>query len=288
MNTEYQNIIIVGYGKVAIKILAYVMERQKDYGYQMEFIEHEEGPYHITKKICEEGNISFMQIKEKTMLKIYLDTLCKKTLIISAGNNYIFSNSLIEKENITIINFHNALLPNYPGRNAPSWAIYMGEKETGITWHYITENVDGGNIIFQKRCNIGEDIRAYELAGNLVELAHDGFIEVFDNILEEKCGNGTEQFINQSRKIYLSNEIPSNGVFDLNDSPLYIYRLLRSIDYGNSNIFPKPRTYYRGEEIEILRFRKIDKNLATSGDSILYLPLKDSNVLKMKYKKTGR
>ena len=282
MNTEYQNIIIIGYGKIAVKTLAYVIERQKEYGYQMEFIEHEEDSYHIIRKICDEQNVSLVRIKEKTMLRNYLDTLCKKTLIISAGNNYIFQKTLIEKENITIINFHNALLPDYPGRNAPSWAIYMGEKETGITWHYVSTNIDGGNIIIQKRCNIGEDTRAYELAGSLVELAYIGFIEIFDSILGEKQGGGIKQSLKQNRKIYLSNEIPSNGRFDLLDSPLNIYRLLRSIDYGNSNIFPKPRTYYHGSEIEILRFRKIDRNMGQPRDSILYLPLEDSNILKMK------
>lgn len=287
MNTEYQKIIIIGYGKAAKKILEYVKERQKDYGYYIEFIEHETDPFHIIKKICREKGISLVQIEEKKLLKKYLESLSQRTLIISAGNNYIFPEAVTEKANITIINFHNALLPAYPGRNAPSWSIYMNEKTTGITWHYVSKDIDRGNIIIQKNCNIGEDTRAYELAENLIELAYAGLIEIFDDILGEKCGDGVAQSLKQCGRIYLSKEIPSNGVFDLRDSPQKIYRLLRSVDYGNCNIFPNLRTHYRGEEIEILRYRKIDKEIMQRNDLMLYLPLDAAHVLKMKYRRIG-
>ena len=45
-----------------------------------------------------------------------------------------------------------------------SWAIYMGERESGITWHYVNAGIDEGSIIIQKRCEIGPDTKAYELA----------------------------------------------------------------------------------------------------------------------------
>ena len=74
-----------------------------------------------------------------------------------------FQKKIVSSENIVIINFHNALLPELPGRNAPSWSIYEGKDYTGITWHYVTEGVDEGDIIVQKKCDVTADIRAYEL-----------------------------------------------------------------------------------------------------------------------------
>ena len=284
-DTAFKRIVIMGYGKVTGEVLTYVQEKKKDYGYQLEFIEHEIHSFSITEKICREHGIPFAQITDKGELAEYLDTLQEKTLIISASNNFLFPKTLVEKENITIINFHNALLPDYPGRNAPSWVIYMGEKETGITWHYVTAGVDEGNIIIQKHCPIGEDTKAYELTETLMNLAYEGFMEIFADILAESVLGKPQQFATE-RRMYRSKEVPGNGRFSMTDEPQDIYRLLRSVDYGKNDIFPKLYTVYDGEKIEILRYRKIDKSKISEGDAFLYLPLDENNVIKMKYQKS--
>lgn len=150
METEFQRVVVIGYGKAAGEILKYIADRQADYDYRLEFIEHEQHALSVTKKICEERGISFSVQPDKRELGGYLNEIQEKTLLVSASNNYLFPASLVERAEITIINFHNALLPDYPGRNAPSWVIYQGEKRTGITWHYVTAGVDEGNIIIQR------------------------------------------------------------------------------------------------------------------------------------------
>ena len=177
--TAFQKVVILGYGKVAGDVLQYVYDRKTEYGYALEFIEHEVHPLSITEKICSENSIPFMRITDKKKLAAVLNVITERTLIISASNNFLFPASLVDKPNITIINFHNALLPDYPGRNAPTWVIYMGEKETGITWHYVTAGVDEGNIIIQKRCGVTEDMKAYELTEQLMDLASEAFRESF-------------------------------------------------------------------------------------------------------------
>ncbi len=283
MNTTvFNKIVILGYGKVTGEVLAYVQEKKKDYGYHMEFIEHEIHPFSITEKICRKHGIPFARIQDKKELAGYLDTLQEKTLIISASNNFLFPKALVEKENITIINFHNALLPDYPGRNAPSWVIYMGERETGITWHYVTAGVDEGNIIIQKRCLIGEDTKAYELTENLMNLAYEAFTEVFADVLAETVTGKPQRFA-ADRRMYRSGEVPGGGRFSMTEDPRSIYRLLRSVDYGKNDIFPPVHTTYQGEEIEILRYRKVDKSKISEGDAFLYLPLDENNAIKIKY-----
>lgn len=283
MDTVFQKIVIIGYGKIAGDILTYVYAKQKSYGYQLEFVEYEVRALNIAEQICRKNDISFFRITEKEELVQYLKNLVEKSLIISANNDFLFPPSVVRKSNIVIINFHNALLPNYPGRNAPSWVIYKGEKETGITWHFVSEDIDGGNIIIQKRLSIIEDVKAYELAESLMRLAFEGFKEIFQDILADIVV-GEEQMLPKERKIYLSKEIPSGGKFELTESSEKIYRLLRSVDYGKNNIFPNLYTYYQGKKIEILRYRKIDKNEVERVNSFLYLPLEGDNILKMKYR----
>lgn len=280
----YERIIIIGYGQIANDVLIFVHGRQKNYGYYLEFIEHDVYPFNTIEQICRENRVPFKQIVDNSELALYLSALHETTLIISANNNYLFPKELVQKENITIINFHNALLPNYPGRNATTWVIYRGEKETGITWHYVTEGVDEGDIIIQKSCGIEEDMKAYELAGILMQLAFDGFMKIFDMVFNGTANRRPQCFV-KNRKVYNSKEIPGNGKFNVTDEPQYIYRLLRSVDYGKTDLLPHMRTTYHGEEIEVLRYMKVNKEKVTEGRNLLYLPLDENIMLKLKYKR---
>ena len=281
--TVFRRIVVIGYGKVTGEVLRYVYDRKREYGYEMEFIEHEVHPLSITEKICAENAIPFTRITDKKELAIFLDNIKERTLIISASNNFLFPASLVAKEHITIINFHNALLPEYPGRNAPTWVIYMGEKETGITWHYVTTGVDEGNIIIQKRCKIGDDMKAYELTEQLMDLAGAAFRECFADILEQNVVARPQDF-NPKRRMYRSYEVPSAGFFELGDQPEDIYRLLRSVDYGKSDIFPPMQTMIDGRKAEILRYRIITPDKRRDEEGFRYLSLKEDALLRMKYR----
>ena len=282
-DTVFQKVVIIGYGKITGEIITYVTERRKEYGYQPEVIEHEVHSFSITEKLCMEYGIPFARIEDKKELTAYFDSFSERTLIVSASNNFLFPKKLVEKENLTIINFHNALLPAYPGRNAPSWVIFMGEKETGITWHYVTAGVDEGNIIIQKTCEIGPDTKAYELAEKLMDLACEGYFACFDAVLEEGVEAKAQELLPE-RKLYRATQMPGDGFLDLGEEPEKIYRLLRSVDYGKSGIFPPLQTEVAGKQAEILRYRKVAPEKKKEGADMLYLPFADGELLKIKYR----
>lgn len=282
METAFNRVVVIGYGKAAGEILKYIDDRRADYGYTMEFIEHEPHGLSVTRQICGERGIPFDRIPQKQRLSAYLDSVQEKTLIVSASNNFLFPASLVEREHITIINFHNALLPDYPGRNAPSWVIYEGEKRTGITWHYVTAGVDEGNIIIQKSCEIGPDMKAYELTERLMDLAVECFCECFDAVLAQNV-QAAPQTILPGRRMYRSTEIPGEGILDLKEEPDKLYRQLRSVDYGKSGIFPPLQMMVEGKRAQVLRYRKIDPGKKKEEASMIYLPLADGNLLKIKY-----
>lgn len=66
----------------------------------------------------------------------------------------ILSKEFIEIPRIGCLNRHAALLPKYRGRLAPFWAYLRGEKETGLSIHFIDEQLDNGPILVQKRVSI--------------------------------------------------------------------------------------------------------------------------------------
>ena len=283
METDFRRVVVIGYGKATGNILKYVDDKKVDYGYALEFIEHEPHALSVTEQICKERGIPYARIPDKRELGDYLGGITEETLILSASNNFLFPASLVERKNITIINFHNALLPDYPGRNAPSWVIYQGEAQTGITWHYVTAGVDEGSIIIQKTCEIGPDMKAYELTERLMDLACDGFYECFAAVLAKSVQARPQEF-SPNRRMYRSAQMPGDGFLDLEKEPEELYRLLRSVDYGKSDIFPPLQTVVNGARAEVLRYRKIAPEKRKDEGNMLYLPFADGDLLKIKYK----
>ena len=62
---------------------------------------------------------------------------------------------------------HGGILPEYRGGDAMQWAIINGERETGVTLHYIDEGVDTGPITASARMPITWDGDAVTIRGKL-------------------------------------------------------------------------------------------------------------------------
>lgn len=75
--------------------------------------------------------------------------------LVSCGWCYKISRNLIEKSDFGSVNCHSSYLPDYKGLAVyrPIWA--HAEKYGGATIHYINEEFDEGNIIIQKKFEIG-------------------------------------------------------------------------------------------------------------------------------------
>ena len=57
-----------------------------------------------------------------------------------------------------LLNIHGGLSPWYRGVITNFWPTYMLEPQfTGMTMHYISSKVDGGNILFQTNINLNKD-----------------------------------------------------------------------------------------------------------------------------------
>lgn len=272
--TKYKKVIVIGYGTVTVKVLRTVFAKSSRYGYAIQFIEHEPHPFNTAKGFAQDNGIECLVIEDKKILTEHLkkEVGAGPVLVISASNNYIFPKRLLDGGAVDVVNFHNALLPEYPGRNAPSWAIYNREKKTGITWHYVTAEVDAGDIIIQKVCDIPDYIKAYELAAKLMDLAAEAFDEIYESVLSGTASRTVQQG-NSRRHLYKSTEVPGDGSFELSDLAENIYRLLRAMDYGKNEIFPLPTTWFSGKRISVKRYRIVETDERIEGGNRIYLPL---------------
>jgi methionyl-tRNA formyltransferase len=66
----------------------------------------------------------------------------------------ILKKSILDIPKIGVINRHNSLLPKNRGRLTPFWVLYNGEKETGVTIHFVEEKIDSGAIIVQEKFKV--------------------------------------------------------------------------------------------------------------------------------------
>lgn len=78
-------------------------------------------------------------------------------LILLIGYMRILSNEFVQEWRNKIINVHPSLLPAFAGsmdQQVHQAVLDAGVKETGCTVHYVTEEVDAGPIIIQKKCPV--------------------------------------------------------------------------------------------------------------------------------------
>lgn len=76
--------------------------------------------------------------------------------IIVTGYNEIFSNELLSVGTMGAVNCHGGLLPEERGPVPYKWAIYDGRKDTGVTYHQMTEKLDQGKFFVKNRIPICE------------------------------------------------------------------------------------------------------------------------------------
>ncbi len=109
--------------------------------------------------------------------------------IVLAGFLWKVPTSLIRAYPDKIINIHPALLPGYGGKGMYGSKVHeaiiaAGDKESGITIHYVDELYDHGSIIFQGRCAIDEKDTAETLAQKIHVLEHRHYPQVIEDLLK--------------------------------------------------------------------------------------------------------
>ena len=109
-------------------------------------------------------------------------------LIVLAGFLLKLPENIIESYPNKIINIHPALLPKYGGKGMYGMNVHKAivenkEKETGITIHFVNENYDEGNIIFQKKVTVLITDTPEVVAEKIHELEQENFPIVIEKPL---------------------------------------------------------------------------------------------------------
>lgn len=122
-------------------------------------------------------------------------------LIVLAGFMQLIPSELVKAFSNKIINIHPALLPKYGGKGMYGMNVHKavqksGEKETGISIHFVNERYDEGNLLFQASCPIAPSDSPESIQQKVQRLEHYYFPLVIDKLLQS--GEWGEQSRNLS------------------------------------------------------------------------------------------
>jgi phosphoribosylglycinamide formyltransferase 1 len=91
-------------------------------------------------------------------------------LVVLAGFMRILSADFVRRW--PILNVHPSLLPAFPGAHAVADALAHGVKVTGVTVHFVVEEVDAGPIVAQDAVAIDDSDTVESLHDRLKHLEH--------------------------------------------------------------------------------------------------------------------
>lgn len=113
--------------------------------------------------------------------------------IILAGFLWLLPKNLVEHYSNRIINIHPALLPLYGGKGMYGAKVHeavlkSGDKETGITIHFVNELYDEGAIIFQAKCPVHKGDTVEKIQERVHKLEHKYFPSIIEKTIRKTFG----------------------------------------------------------------------------------------------------
>ncbi len=142
---------------------AYILERAENHNVPAVFISHK-------GKSREEFDAKMTAILNKHGVG----------LVLLIGFMRILSSEFCNAWGDKLLNVHPSLLPKYAGgmdTNVHEEVLKNGETETGCTIHFVTDEVDAGPILIQKKCAVAPDDTVESLKTKVQELEGVAFIE---------------------------------------------------------------------------------------------------------------
>lgn len=114
--------------------------------------------------------------------------------IVLAGFMWLVPKYLVTGFPSKIVNIHPALLPKFGGKGMYGDHVHKavkeaGEKETGITIHFVNEAYDEGDIIFQAKCNVETNDTPESIAQRVHLLEYQHYPNVIESVIRKSFKN---------------------------------------------------------------------------------------------------
>jgi UDP-4-amino-4-deoxy-L-arabinose formyltransferase/UDP-glucuronic acid dehydrogenase (UDP-4-keto-hexauronic acid decarboxylating) len=151
------------------------------------------------------------------------------------------------------LNLHGSLLPKYRGRCPVNWALIHGERETGVTLHYMTPRPDDGDIVDQVAVPIDDDDTACTVFGKLTRAAS----ELLDRTVPKLvAGVADRRPQDPSQATYFGGRRPADGEIDWHATAVQVRNLVRAVTHP----YPGAFSYVAGKKVLLWKVGEITSN----------------------------
>lgn len=225
---------------------------------------------------CFEQNID-CHLDRKVNSEVIVNLLkeSEPDLIIVSSFNQIISNKIIKIPKLGIINVHPSLLPKYRGPYPDQAVLFYGEKETGVTIHYLTDRLDSGNILMQRKLKIKKTDNYSSLKKRLADLSENMIPDVLNLFKGKQKPAGIVQ--NETHASFFPKFSFEDGFLENENDTAEIMNKIRAL-----NPFPGTSIFFNGKRINVNRFRVLGKRKngkdPVENDEYIDLHLKSSYI----------
>lgn len=140
----------------------------------------------------------------------------------------MLATAVLETATRGALNLHGSLLPKYRGRSPTNWVLVNGERETGVTLHYMVAKPDAGDIVAQRRVPIGDEDTALTLYRKQAAAAEALLRETLPQLA---AGTAPRLPNDLAAGSYFGGRTPADGRIDWAAPARTIYNLVRAVTH---------------------------------------------------------
>ena len=159
-------------------------------------------------------------------------------------------------------NLHGSLLPKYRGRCPVNWVLINGEKETGLTLHFMTRKADAGDIVGQIVVPIDDDDTARTLNEKLTAAVPAFLAPLLPAIAS---GNPPRRRQDEGQAGYFGGRRPEDGKIDWSQPAEAVRNLVRAV----AKPYPGAFTHASGRRVFIWQAGTVPLPLPAAPGSIV-------------------
>jgi methionyl-tRNA formyltransferase len=155
----------------------------------------------------------------------------KVDLLLNVHSLFVIKEEIVAAPRYGSYNLHPGPLPRYAGLNAPSWAIYRGERRHGVTLHRMLAGIDTGSIAYQALFDIDDNDTGFSVSAKCIKLG----MELIKKLLDAgETGPDQIPAIEQDFALreYFGRGTPEEGWLDWSRPAREVFNFVRAADYS--------------------------------------------------------
>ena len=181
-------------------------------------------------------------------------------IIMVAAFGQIFKSELLALPHFFCLNVHASLLPQYRGAAPIQWAVWNGERKTGITIQRMTPRLDAGDILMQRSVEITSDDTSETLLSKLADTGAGCLLDAL-RLCQKNQAKFTPQ--DESKASLAPKILKEHAAIDWNDGSDHIHNQIRALQPWPVSIAQLGRT-----RLKIFASTVREKHAGTPGEII--------------------